>query len=264
MTYTKEQFNSFLEAMVLANKRIKEENPSLLLVTLNGGLPIYDCLTIINPELDDSTRVVYFPASSTIMDCKTVTEHCFENLLSERIDHSDKPRKIVSVDEVVSGGSVSRLINAYESATRQIARKNLRGNDKPSKQNEINQEAKVMQGLMPYQIVGLKQPRPGVVMSHEYEEHVKQGYIFEIPVPKIITMDNTDIQIIEWDHPSTSGYHGDKFWPRVRGFNVKNSYLDFLRSVAAYIGINPDTVGPKNLERIRSDCAKYSKKPQKS
>lgn len=263
----KVKFEDFINSLRIAGERIKEENPKFYIVSLNGGLPLYECLSIIDrdiaEQLKDINNVVYFPASSKIKNSGVVVQNCFENFLLEKFDESNKTRKIVSLDEVLGGGSVCRLLNGYHYASRQLARKNLKINNKEMKQEYVDDEAQKIRERMPYRIIGLREERPSAVISKEYQNHVDEGTIIEIPVKKILTLDEEKLQIIEWDHPNSSGYVGGNYWPRIKGFDVKASYLDFLRKIASYVGVNPESVsGPVLAEKIRSDCAKYSKKPK--
>ena len=261
---TKELFEDFIKALKEAGEKIKEEDPNYLLVTLNGGLPLYDALTIIDRDIEkDPNKVFYFPTSSKIKDSGKIVRNCFENFLIDKFNESDKIRKIVSLDEVLGGGSVCRLLNGYHYASRQMAKRNLKELNQKIEQTDIDNEAEKIRKRMPYKIIGLKESRSSVKISHEYKNHVKEGTIKEIPIKKIITLDDPDVQIIEWDHPGSTGWSGGNYRPRVKEFIIKESYLNFLRSVAAYVGVDPERVGPQNLEKIRSDCLKYSKKPPK-
>lgn len=263
----KQLFEDFIKNLKIAGEKINAIYPQYLMISLNGGLPLYECLKLVDREisnrLDDTNNVVYFPASSKIFDSKQVIKNCFENFLNEKLDESDARRRIVSLDEVISGGSVGRLLNGYHYASRQMAKRNLRKGSKEATQEAIDKEAYEIRERMPYTIIGLREMRSNSSVGPEYKKYVEAGTIIEIPTAKILTLDNPDVQILDWDHPNSSGYVGDKFWPRIKGFTVKDSYLDFLKSVAAYVGVDPETVGcPKNLEKIRADCAKYSKKPK--
>lgn len=260
-------FEDFIKSLKIAGEKIKEIYPQYLMISLNGGLPLYECLSIIDrdlaEQLKDINNVVYFPASSKIQNSGVVVQNCFENFLLEKFDESNRTRKIVSLDEVLGGGSVCRLLNGYHYASRQLARRNLKRNEKEIKQEYVDDEAQKIRERMPYKIVGLREERPSAVISKEYQNYIDEGTVIEIPVKEILTLDNEKLQIIKWDHPNSSGYVGSSYWPRIKGFDVKDSYLDFLRKVASYVGVNPATVsGPILAEKIRSDCAKYSKKPK--
>lgn len=255
----KELFEDFVEGIKNASKKIKEIGPDYLIVSLNGGLPLYDSLTIIDRDFDDPSMVVYMPTSSKFKDSVPLTRRCFENLLSEKLDESDKSRKFVSLDEILSGGSVARLLNSYHFASRQIAKKNLQKYGKQPVQKIIDEEAEKIRERMSYQIVGLREQRPELKMKNEYIKNVKEGLISEIPVSKIITLDNKDVQIIEWLKPRDAQF----YLPKIVNFQIKISYLNFLESIATYVGVDPENVGPKNLEKIKNDCEKYSKKSRK-
>ncbi len=264
MRNSEKLFEDFMYGIKTAGEKIKELNPDFLLVNLNGGLPLYDCLRTIDREFDDPNKVIYFPSSSRIKNSGKIIRNCWENFFIEKLDESDKKRRIVSLDERLGGGSICRTINGYHYASRQMARRNLKTRNKETKQEAVDEEARKIRERLEYMVVALAEERPSVKKSHEYKNYLKEKTIIEVPVEKIITLDNKDFQIISWAHPKTTGWSGQGYRPYIAQFIIKTTYLDLLKKAAAWAGLNPVTVDPKYLERIRSDCAKYAKKPPRT
>ena len=144
-------FEDFIKSLKIAGERIRQIYPQYLMISLNGGLPLYECLKLVDREisqkLDDINNVVYFPSSSKIFDSKQIIKYCFENFLGEKLDESDTKRKIVSLDEVISGGSVGRLLNGYHYASRQIAKRQLSKNKSQVAIDKAAQEIRVLKGV---------------------------------------------------------------------------------------------------------------------
>ena len=115
---------------------VRALNPNIYMVSLNGGQPLFDVLTIADRNVDPSLAV-YFPISSKIMDSGRIAERCFTNLLLERQNQGSEPQRILSLDEVVSGGSVSKILNAYDTALRIVGKHNVGKHDRPAITKEV-------------------------------------------------------------------------------------------------------------------------------
>ena len=235
--YTEEEFKSFLEGMKKAAELVRTEAPSYYLVSLNGGGPLFDILRIIDRDVQED-NAVYFPVSSKIRGCREVATHCWENFFLEKRDEPTSPRKVVSIDEVVSGNSVERILNAYNSAARRVARATVERGDRKA----LESEAEHLRELFPLRIIGLREDRTKKPSNHIYIDKVKKGEILEVPVMKIVTMDDPDFHAVQFAHPQSSGWKGEGYYPTVESFSVTREYLDLLKAIAMEVGINPESV----------------------
>lgn len=256
--YSEDQLKDFVEAIRDASVAIDSKNPSYYLVSLNGGLPLFDILTIVDRNVDPG-KAIYFPGSSKIQNSAQVMTRCFENFFLERQDLSDEQKRIVSLDEVVCGSSVERLFNAYNAASRKIARANL-GNSQREREH-IEAESAKLRNHFPLSVFGIKEIRDKrVKMNTDYLKRVKNGEVMEFPTGKILTMDDPDYETVEFDHPNSSGFSGQGYFPKVRALVLRDSYLNLLGDVSRLSGVNPESINPVRA-RVSSDCAKYSQKP---
>jgi len=257
--YNRGEFENFVEAIRSASKKINERSPSYYIVSLNGGLPLFDLLTIIDRNTDPD-KAIYFPGSSKIQNSAEVLTRCFENFFLEKQDQDSEENPIVSLDEVVCGSSIERLINSYNSASRRVARANLGGSQK--QREYVEEESKKLREQFPLLVFGIREIREtGTKMNGKYLKRVKSREILEFPTKKIITMDNPDYQTIKFAHPNSSGFSGQGLFPKVKEIIIGEDYLNLLRDAAMFVGVDPDRIDPIRA-RVASDCDKYSKKPQ--
>jgi len=255
--YTREELESFVEGIRGAAVKIRELNPGYHIVSLNGGLALFDVLGIVDIDVD-SDRAFYFPGSSRIQNSKEVLTRCFENFFLEKQDEVNERCALASLDEVVGGHSVERVVNSYNAASKRVARFNLRGTER--RKGDVEDEAYTLRENFPLTIFGIKDMRnTGRRMSREYSSRVDSGDILEFPVKKIITMDDIDYEIVRFAHPESSGFSGQGYYPRVKEITRTSEYNALLRDVAGYVGADPDKI---HLDRARiiSDCDKYSRK----
>ncbi|MEK6847716.1 MAG: hypothetical protein AABX50_01165 [Nanoarchaeota archaeon] len=252
--YTRGEFEDFMGGIKRASDIVRAVNPSIYIVSLNGGQPLFDVLTIADRDFDASLAV-YFPISSKIMDSAKIAEKCFTNLLLERQHQGSEPQRIVSLDEVVSGGSVSRILNAYDTALRIVGKYNVGRYDREA----ISVEARHLAEQFPFNIIGIKEPR--VRTKRKYREEVKKGRVDEIPVQRIVTMDDPDMHIPVFDHPTSKGWNGQGYFPNVGDLRITPKYMAFLKDAARFFGVDPSNVSPQGIAIMSEHSKKYSAKP---
>ena len=262
-TYNDEQLREFVSAVRDASLEMHEENPYFYIVSLNGGLGRYDVLKVVDREFV-SSRTIFLPGSSKIKDSAEVMTRCFENFFLEKRDETVEKRQIVSLDEVVSGNSVERLFNAYNSASRRIFRAQY-GNGYDNR-NKVEEEAKVLREKFPIKVYGIAEIRDEKnKKALAYQNRIKTGEVLEYPVKKIITMDELDYQPVEFAHPNILNPTGQGFLPKVKDIRITEKYINLLREIGMISGANPDEVcslAAVQGSKIMSDCEKYSRKPE--
>jgi hypothetical protein len=116
------KLTSFVDAMKQASEVIKQENPDYLIVPMLGSVPLVDTMAIVDKDFD-SSKAVYMPASSRILDVKKVIKDWYLNFLGDIIHSPEIFPKVLGIDEVVSGQSVTRCFENIDSATESTRRK---------------------------------------------------------------------------------------------------------------------------------------------
>ncbi|MBS3081026.1 hypothetical protein J4221_06120 [Candidatus Pacearchaeota archaeon] len=278
--YSREDLESFVNGIISASKSMRYihsrsqktlqeiDNPYYV-VNLHGSLPLFDVLTIVDQDIDVD-RAVYFPGSSRIQNSSDILRYCFENFLWEKQYETDKTSPLFSIDEVVGGHSVERVVNAYNSAIRRIATQNLRGTERRKRDiEEVSFDLKQQFPLYIFGIRDLARFRNRIKnrenMNKRYLElsnpRNENRVIYEFPVKKIITMDDPDFELIEFKHPTSSGWKPSSgYYPKIDSLKFSHYYMDLLHDIARIVGVNPETVDPSRA-RIRTHCERYSKKP---
>jgi hypothetical protein len=276
--YTREELLSFIDGIRGASAKMKsvyseleerarEEDrgiePPCYIINLHGSLPLFDILTIIDPNVD-TDRAVYFPGSSRIQKSKEVLRRCFENFLWEKQDEVGNQTPLFSLDEVVGGHSVERMINAYNAALRRVAKENLKGTER--RKGDIDEVSYDLRNQFPLYVMGIKDSRNLcrnmnrrylVLSNSSNPDRVVQ----EFPVKKIITMDDPDFETIRFQHPVSSGWTPENgYYPRIAEVCEKRPYMDLLHDVARFVGADPEMVDPSRA-RVSTHCDRYSQKP---
>jgi hypothetical protein len=255
--YTREELEDFVSAISAASESIHEYDPFFYLVSLNGGLPLFDILQIVSTREIDPAQAIYFPGSSKIRNSKEVLKNCFINFFLENQHAQLGQRKIASLDEVVGGHSVCRTLNAYDRALHEVAKYNIQTSDR----SKLEQEVKRLRQEFPLKIFAIKDTSKSRKMSKEYLLRKKQGQILEFSTRRIITMDDPDYQTVEFQHPNTSGWSGMGYLPRIEALVISRPYMDLLHDIAMLVGKDPEDIDVSRA-RVRTHCEHYSKKPE--
>ncbi len=103
---------NFANAVVKLSEAIVAENPDLIIYSLRGSVPIADFLRIANPSISTYTSE-YMPASNSISETDFLIREWIKNALKEYAVCGEI-LNIVSVDEIMSGHSVSRIFRGMK------------------------------------------------------------------------------------------------------------------------------------------------------
>lgn len=280
--YTRDDLESFVNGITNASRTMKQVYEKITkesrkeigspyyIVNLHGSLPLFDILTIVDQDIDVD-RAFYFPGSSRIQHSSDVVRYCFENFLWEKQDEGNAVSPLFSIDEVVGGHSVERVINSYNSAVRRVARQNLRGTER--RKGDIEEESFDLLQQFPLTIFGIhdlgrfkNKIKERERMNCRYLElsdpNNKDRIIYEFPVNRVITMDDPDYELVKFQHPTTSGWKpSGGFYPKIESLITSRYYMDLLHDVARIVGVNPELVDPSRA-RVRTHCERYSVKPK--
>lgn len=278
--YEYNELESFLNGIIDASKSMKEVYKNLsikaeseekpidsvyYIVSLNGGLSLFDIMNITDPSLDIN-RAVYFPGSSKILNSGQVLRNCFENFIWERHENNDSITPLFSLDEVVGGHSVERLVNSYNSAIQRVARAYLNTQKQEIRKGAVNDISYDLREQFPLRIFGIRDMRElNRKMNERYRRLSNSDnsnrIINEFKVLKIITMDNPEYEVVRFERPNSSGWSGGGYYPKVKELVETRAYMDLLHDVARFVGADPELVSPSRA-RIKTHSEKYSKKPK--
>lgn len=119
MGYDKTILKAYIDAMLGASEKIREENPDYLVAPMSGSIPFIDAMTILDKDFDPS-KTVYMPASSRIKDIGAISREWYFNFLKDVVSSPHIFPKILGIDEVVSGQSVVRCFKSIDLASQQM------------------------------------------------------------------------------------------------------------------------------------------------
>ena len=105
---------SFAEGMKKTSEKIACIDPDYVIAPMMGTVPFIDAMYVADPNFDPNI-VFYMPASSHIPNVNTVMRDWMGNFLHE---HATAQRSVslVTIDEVVSGSSATRVNRALRRA----------------------------------------------------------------------------------------------------------------------------------------------------
>jgi len=253
--YSVVELDSFIDGIRRAATGIREWNPGYHIVSLNGGLALFDILGILDENIDPDLAF-YFPGSNKIRNQEAVLTRCFENLFLKKQGAVEGRRPLSSLAEVVGGDSVERLFHAYNAAATNVARHNVIFAGNEARSESIDDDIYVLKNRFPLKVFGIKDMRElGVRMNREYMERLDKGDVMQFPVQRIITRGDPDYETVQFVQ------EGVDYLPRVERTVITHEYGVLLSDIARRIGASPNRVDPSRLNVI-SDCERYTKDPE--
>lgn len=114
---------------------------------------------------------------------------------------------------------------------------------------ELVKEA--LKELLVYKTIGVEDSKKEGQRNGNYEDGKKSGRVIPVKVARIITMDKPEFCPATFQRKK--GFNPDgyaEYTPIIGGFNITPEYVHFLRSLAKYVGKNPDNVSPVNMSEI--------------
>ncbi len=107
-----------------------------------------------------------------------------------------------------------------------------------------------LENKLEYKTIGIEDSKISK-KNDQYTELRERGRIIPIRVERIISMDDPDFSTAVFeqiDSPHKKSYA--KLSPMVIGFEIKPDYLDFLATLANYVGVDSSRVSPVNMQAI--------------
>ncbi len=254
---SKEEFDSFLNGMLRAKDIIYSNEPDMILAPMLGTVPLIDSLNAIDCAFDND-KVFYFPASSSIDHVKDIISKSICNILEDKnIDlesmiNNDKPYKMLSIDEVVGGGSATKVMKGVKSGINRYARKVAGKYDVKNLQNKFQ-----------YKTIGIEDARfrkSEKQREKVYTDAVAEGTIIPVEVDRILTMDDPhycSMQYVTKQGITKRNYPTIVLRKLHDCDGQPGPYLRFLKNLAVAAGNNPENVTAQNLEKMIDHNHKY-------
>lgn len=248
--YTQEDLESFVKGFIKASKVLRSEKPDFLLAPITGAVPFIDTLALVDRKFHFDS-VQYVPSTSKFDNLLELMEDWYTNFLESK--YRGERIKIATVDEVVSGSSAVRAFDAFEKGkdnlakilAREIGNKDTKSYEKFKK--DLNKR-------LVYLSLGIfEQERNGAGSNRRYQRLISQKKIKQIPVKKIVTMDYPPLCPLKLKPSHKSKDQKRSFYkPEIGSFEVSGEYIGFLRDVARYVGVDPESVSPVNVSRMHN------------
>lgn len=251
MAFDDKELDSFVNGMIKAKNIIYEIKPDMLLAPMMGSVPLFDCLNAIDCGFDNS-KVYYVPASSSIDHVKDIISKTVCNILEDQKPDLDAlvngGYKVLGIDEVVSGGSATKVMKGVKSGFMRYANK-IAGKETFELRNKLYNK-------FDYKTIGIEDerlPKAGKVRGSAYIDAVERGEILPVEVERILTMDDPHYCPVRY---VTKIGEPPRNYPTVAHKKLIDEpgkpgpYLRFLEKIAVKVGNDPQNAFPKNLARI--------------
>ena len=226
-----ELIKSYTQSMITLDRKIQEIEPDILVVPMMGSVPFIDAIITVNHYFDLYDSLYYIPASSSIPHVKNIIAKTLANILFEVIGESiDNEYKILSIDEVVSGGSLVKVQKGIFNGIRKYLFK--------TEQKEKND-------LISFLSIGVEDERAKSESHPTYQKWKDEGRIISVGIKRIITMDDPELCPIKYVPYTNLNAN----YPNIE-ISVHPRYLKLLNQIAVKAGTDPNKVAPRNLLKI--------------
>ena len=244
---------SFIRSFEKVNDLIREEKPDCLVAPMFGAVPFIDILNIIDDEFPNDF-VEYVPASNKVYKVRDVLRGAFLNLIKA---YAPNGGSFLSIDEVVSGNSLTRVYKQFNAARMDYANKKTKeifGNETDFTKENVRKFRDELVDSISYKSIGIvdsKLERLNKVKHETYLDLLKEGVVLPVKVDCIVTMDRMDFFPAKYKI-AYNDQDQAVFLPVVSDFQISPVYVDFLAQVAGILGKDPQSVTMRNMVKIRN------------
>ena len=226
--------DNFASAIRKLSEKIIEENPDLIIYSLRGAVPIADFLRIVNPTIA-TFQSEYMPASSSISETDFLIKEWIKNALIEYVVRGEN-LKVVSIDEIMSGHSVSRVLRGMKHGRSEFRIETA------IEQHESDIDFKSL-GLL-----DLRHKKSGKEYLKPYLKLLKESMVFPIEVDQNIVMDHPKFNPLILEKNEDDPLH---YLPTFKSYEMTPEYLDLLKAFSLSLGQELSIVCLQNPEAIR-------------
>jgi len=231
---------------------VHKENPDCIIAPMFGAVPFIDVLNIVDPTFPHD-KVEYVPASSKVYRLREVLRGSFKNLIDA---YTPNGGKFLSLDEVISGNSVTRMYKQFETAKIDYANEKTAvvfGPNTDFRNDNVRAFRDSLVDGIKYQSIGIidsKLARIGKARNKEFEQLLEKGAVIPVETPCIVTMDKTGFFPAKYKRVEKEE---GKFvyLPVVDEFCVAPAYFDFLRTVSEIVGKDSRNITLTNMMKIK-------------
>jgi hypothetical protein len=224
---------NFAQGIITMSDIIERENPDILIYPLRGAVPIADFLRIVNPGIS-AFPSEYMPASSSISETDYLIKEWTKNAI-EDYHVPGEDLKIITLDEIKSGQSVSRVMKRMKQAREAYRR------DNNLQRNSGNIDIKSI-GLL-----DLRHEKSGNKYQKPYLKLVENGVVIPVPINQNIVMDRPEFCPLELEINENDRPH---YLPIMKQYVMSTGYLDLLRQFGTVVGQNLDSISLQNPDGI--------------
>ncbi|MBI4145380.1 hypothetical protein HY493_04210 [Candidatus Woesearchaeota archaeon] len=244
---------SFVRSMEAASLEIAKRKPDCIIAPMFGAVPFIDVLNIID-EAFPNDKVEYVPASNKLHRVRDVLRGAFESVI--RKHDTPEGARFLSIDEVVSGNSLTRVYKQFDAARVDYANKKtvetFGAATDFTKENIKAFRDSIVQRIA-YNSIGITEcgtRRASNRRNPEFQDLAQRGIVIPVDTECIVTMDRTEF--FPCEYRMVEPKKGTPIYlPVVEKFDISPEYIDFLRIVAAMLGKDTDQVTVQNLVKIR-------------
>jgi hypothetical protein len=248
---SKAALEDFVHAMEAASSVIRKQQPDVIVAPMFGAVPFIDALNIVDDYFPNE-KVIYVPASNKVNKVTDVLRGTFENVIRQ---HTPNGGLFLSIDEVVSGNSLTRVFKQFSAARMEYANKKTAtqyGDRADFTKEHVRAFRDALVNDTHYRSVGIvdsRKTRADAPKNDTYCQLVSDGTVIPIDTLCIITMDRQDF--FPARYKEARDIRGRKtYLPIVEGFHVTTPYMDFLRDVADILGKPRSRAQPSNMQKI--------------
>tara|TARA_Y100000031_G_scaffold155442_1_gene206234 strand:+ start:2905 stop:3468 length:564 start_codon:yes stop_codon:yes gene_type:complete len=174
----------------------------------------------------------------------------------------EEPVSFLSLDEVISGNSLTRVYKAFDAAKNQYAnRKTVSafGTATDFRTSSVRSFRDSIKEGVNYQTIGIvDQSKAKRVANRSYQGLLIRGTVIPVDTQCIVTMDRSEFFPAKYKVDKDSEGR-QVFLPVVDSFEVHKTYIDFLATISGLVGKDPAKVTVQNMAKIRSS---YQRVPE--
>ena len=245
-------FESFVKGFKKAADIIRMEKPDYIFAPIVGAVAFIDILSIIDKHFPLDT-VQYLPNSSRFENRDELTAKWYSNFY--KANEINEHMKIICIDEVLSGSSTVNGYKQFKKSIDERAMEKSKGMADEIKSFEYNKMK--LQKNIDYKILGIAER--GHERNPRYTNLVNNKIIYPIEFEDVYTIDDINLNPIRLK-PGNMHNNRLSYLPEIQTFDVTHQYMDFLRSIASYTGVDPSNVSPKNFSKIEDGLKLATKK----